>query len=198
VTKLVRDEGGYSLIELLTVMAILTVILGGISTLFVQGSNAEAEMNVRFQAQTQARLALDKMRRELHSACSVSAGWTASSATFNMVNSAANPQACDGNVKITWCAQGSGSRWGLYRVSGASCTGGIKFADYLVNSTTPNTAPAIFSDYRSPTATGVTGNPNAHNLGSIVVALPVNVKPTRALDLYLLQGAIVLRNSGRL
>ena len=94
-TKLVRDEGGYSLIELLTVMAILTVILGGISTLFVQGSNAEAEMNVRFQAQTQARLALDKMRRELHSACSVSAGWTASSATFNMrAPSRSSPNAC--------------------------------------------------------------------------------------------------------
>lgn len=197
--RLVRDESGYSIIELLTVMAILSIVLGGISTLFVQGSNAEAEMNLRFQAQTQARLALDKMRRELHSACSVSAGWTSSSATFNMVNTAANPPGCDGTIKITWCAQGSGNRWGLYRISGATCTGGVKFADYLVNPTTPNTAPAIFSDYRPPTATAnPPSNPNGHNLGSIVVALPVNAKPSRALDQYLLQGAIVLRNSGRL
>lgn len=195
-----RDEGGYSMIELLTVMVILSVILGAICTLFVQGSNAEAEMNLRFQAQTQSRLAIDRMRRELHSACSVSAGWTSSSATFNMVNAAASPTpACDGTVKITWCAQGSGNRWGLYKVSGASCTGGIKYADYLVNATTPNTAPSIFSDYRPPTASASPPtNPNAHNLGSIVVALPVNVKPSRALDLYQLQGAIVLRNSGRL
>jgi prepilin-type N-terminal cleavage/methylation domain-containing protein len=197
--RLGREEGGYSIIELLTAMAILSVVLGGISTLFVQGSNAEAEMNLRFQAQTQARLAIDKMRRELHSACSVSAGWTASSATFNMVNNAANPPACDGTIRVTWCAQGSANRWGLYKISGATCTGGTKFADYLVNATTPNTAPAIFSDYRPPTATAnPPSNPNGHNLGSIAVALPVNVKPARPLDMYQLQGAIVLRNSGRL
>ena len=63
-----RGESGYSLVELLTVMAILGVVLGGLTALFVGGSNAQLDMNRRFEAQQAARLALDKMRREVHCA----------------------------------------------------------------------------------------------------------------------------------
>jgi len=44
-------ERGYSLVELLTVMAIMGVVMTGVTALLVQGSNAEVDMNGRFQAQ---------------------------------------------------------------------------------------------------------------------------------------------------
>ena len=71
-TGRLSDDGGYSLIELLVVMALLSVVVGGIVTLFASGLNSEADQNRRFQAQQDGRLALDKLRREVHSACTIS------------------------------------------------------------------------------------------------------------------------------
>ena len=50
-----RDEGGYSLVEMLTVLSIMSVVLTGLVALFVQGSNAQLDTNRRFQAQQDAR-----------------------------------------------------------------------------------------------------------------------------------------------
>ena len=50
-----RDEGGYSLVEMLTVLSIMSVVLTGLIALFVQGSNAQLDTNRRFQAQQDAR-----------------------------------------------------------------------------------------------------------------------------------------------
>jgi len=61
-----RDERAYTLVELITVMLIMSIVMTGISTVFVQGSNAELDMNQRFQAQTNARLALDTLRKDAH------------------------------------------------------------------------------------------------------------------------------------
>ena len=55
-------EQGYSLVEMLTVLVIMGVVMTGLTTVFVQASNSESDMNNRFQAQLTARLALDKMR----------------------------------------------------------------------------------------------------------------------------------------
>ena len=49
-------------------MIIMSVVLTGLTTLFVQGSNAELDMNRRFEAQQDSRVALDKIRREIHCA----------------------------------------------------------------------------------------------------------------------------------
>ena len=65
-----REERGYSLIEMVTVLAILSVILTSLTTLFVQGTHAEMDMRERFEAQQDARIALDKLRREIHCAAS--------------------------------------------------------------------------------------------------------------------------------
>ena len=62
------DERGYTLVEMLVVMAILGVVIAGLTTVFVSGSRAELDMNRRFQAQQQARLALDRIRADLHCA----------------------------------------------------------------------------------------------------------------------------------
>jgi prepilin-type N-terminal cleavage/methylation domain-containing protein len=136
VTGRLEDEGGYSLIELLVVVTILTVVLGGIVTLFVQGLNAESDQNRRFQAQQDTRLALDKMRREIHAACTISAP-----ATYNTpVSSVTLYMGADGCLSgantVTWCTTGSAGRYGLYKVGGTSCTNPVnKIADYLTSGT---------------------------------------------------------------
>ena len=70
-----RDEG-YTTIELLIVMSILGIVLGGIVTLFTAGINADASQNLRFQSQQEAQLALTKLRKDVHSACTIAAPGT--------------------------------------------------------------------------------------------------------------------------
>ena len=72
VLRVLRRERGYTLVEMLTVMTILGVVMGALGTLFVSATNSEADMNNRFRAQQTARLALDKMRREVHCASAAS------------------------------------------------------------------------------------------------------------------------------
>src|SRR5882762_5756462 len=66
-----RGQAGYSMLELLMVTVILGTVIGALTTLFVQASNAEFDMNRRFQAQQAARVAIDKMRREIHCASAI-------------------------------------------------------------------------------------------------------------------------------
>jgi len=57
-----------TLTELLTTMAILSTVLAGIGGLFVSVSGAQVDLNRRFQAQNEARVSLDRVRREGHCA----------------------------------------------------------------------------------------------------------------------------------
>lgn len=177
--RLLRDQRGYSLMELLVSMSILGAVMASVSTLLVSATNSEVDMNRRFQAQTQARLGLDLMRREVHCAMSVSPSGASASVTLTI------PATCPtsgGNTSITWCTVANGTnRWGLWRYPGASCSGtGKRYADYL-------TASSIF------TYTGQT----VDKLAFLNVRLPVNIKPTESRFLYNLQDDIVLRNSTR-
>ncbi|MGB2953912.1 MAG: type II secretion system protein [Gaiellaceae bacterium] len=171
-----RDSSGYSLVEMLTVLVILSVVMTGLTVLLVQGSNAETGMQHRFQAQLNARLALDKLRREIHCASTATPTGASSSLTITL------PNYCKtGSGSVTWCTRSNGTnRYGLYRVVGATCTGGVKWADYLTNG-------SIFTFTAQTTST----------LAVLHVDLPVNVNPRKSVDSYELADDIVLRNSSR-
>jgi prepilin-type N-terminal cleavage/methylation domain-containing protein len=172
----VRDERGYTLIEMLTVLVIFGTVMSALMVLFVQGTGAEVDLNNRFQAQQAARLALDKIRREAHCATAVTVS-SASSVTLNL------PSYCPtGNGSVTWCTVSLGtSRYGLYRKAGATCDStGVRWADYL---TTAN----VFS-YAAQSST---------SLAKLSVDFPIDVKPKRTVDTYELKDDIVLRNSTR-
>jgi type II secretory pathway pseudopilin PulG len=174
-----RDESAYSLVELLVSMSILGAVMTSVSVLLVSATDSEVDMNKRFQAQTQARLGLDLMRREVHCAMSVSPTGAASSVTL------AIPSSCPtsgGNTSITWCTVANGTnRWGLWRYPGSSCGGtGKRYADHL-------TASSIF----------VFTPQNTSSLAKLNVRLPVNVRPSESSFLYNLEDDIVLRNSTR-
>ncbi len=177
--RLRRDERGYSLVELIVSMSILGAVMTSVSTMLVSATNSEVDMNRRFQAQTEARLGLDMMRREVHCAISVSPTGASASVTLSI------PATCPtsgGNTSITWCTVANGAnRWGLWRYPGSSCSGsGKRWADYI-------TASSIF----------VYTPQNTSSLAKLNVRLPVNIKPSDTRFLYSLEDDIVLRNSTR-
>jgi prepilin-type N-terminal cleavage/methylation domain-containing protein len=73
-------EQGFTLIEMLVVLAILGVVIGGLTQLLVSATKSETDQANRSNAQTEARLALDELRREIHCASSLTAN-SASSVT---------------------------------------------------------------------------------------------------------------------
>ena len=179
-------EHGYSLIEMLVVLIIMGVVMTSLTTVFVQASNSETDMNNRFQAQLTAKLALDKVRREVHCATVVTPTGLSSSVTITL------PSYCKtGSGSITWCTRSNGTnRYALYRVVGATCTGGVKWADYLVptpTATVSGGALQIFNYTAQSTS----------SLAKLRVDFPVNVKPSKTVELYELIDDIVLRNSSR-
>lgn len=181
-----RGERGYTLVEMLTVLVIMSIVMASLTTVFVQASNSESDMNNRFQAQQTARLALDKMRREIHCASVATPAGASSSVTITL------PTYCKtGSGSVTWCTRANGTnRYALYRVAGSTCSGGVLWADYLVptaSATVCGGALCIF-------------NYTAQSLSSLAklgVDFPVNVKPSKTVELYELRDDIVLRNSTR-
>jgi type II secretory pathway pseudopilin PulG len=182
----VRDEGGYSLIEMVVVCMIMGTVLAGIGQLFTSGMHSQQDLTARFQAQVQLNTALGKLRREVHGACSIRAGYTTSAIVLNMPGSLVQPPntPCDTPTAITWCTIGSGTRFKLYRVAGTTCTatGAKVYADFL-------TSGAVFTSY---TAEDVVNE----QLAKLHVHFPVNVKgKTGKVDSYTIDDDIILRNS---
>jgi type II secretory pathway pseudopilin PulG len=172
-----RGEAGDSLVEMLTVMVIMSVVFAGITDIFVAGSKAQAEQDRRFQAQLNTRLALDKIRRDIHCASDVSP-YATSSITLKL------PSGCGGDV--SWCTvavSGYTNRYRLYRQVGSSCgASGQRISDYL---TSANAFPTF-----------------AHTVGcrclaSLAVDFVVSVKGS-TIGAYELGDTVFLRNSTRL
>jgi prepilin-type N-terminal cleavage/methylation domain-containing protein len=179
------DEQGFSLIEMLTVMIIMSVVLTGLTTLFVQGSNAELDMNRRFEAQQDSRVALDKIRREIHcaqGAATTPASGEAPSITLDL------PGQCPTAVgaaqtSVTWCSVlVSTGRYKLYRKVGVTCNAtGVRWADHLTQ--------ANLFQYQAA---------SSDSLAKVRVSFPVDVKSGDATPAYRLCDQIVLRNTLRL
>jgi len=194
-------EEGYTLVELLTVLVILSVVVGGIVTLFSTGINASADQTRRFQAQQNARLALDKMRREIHAACTVS-----NPSTYNTPESSAtlyfSTDSCaSGSHTVTWCTVGSGQRYGLYRIVATSCAGATaKFADYLTSANIftylpPNSHATTLGGGTG--ASAITTQDGGSALPRLHVDLTVNLKASRPTDAYRVVDDIAFRNGPR-
>lgn len=182
-------QGGYTLVEMLTVLLILGVVMGGLTTVLASATNADADMNNRFQAQQATRLAMDKLRREIHCSSSATPAATAtSSITLTL------PTYCktySGNVSVTWCTRSvSTNRYALYRVNGSTCTGGIKWADFLTPTSTATVCSGALCVFNYAAQ-------SASSLAKLHVDFPVNPKPTRTVDTYELVDDLVLRNSTR-
>jgi hypothetical protein len=162
----------------------MLVVLGGLTTVFVSGTHAEMDVNLRFQAQQNARLALSRIRSDAHLAGCTGTGTNATSISF--YSAAAAPGSCTGTATVTWCTAGSAqlaNRWTLYRQAGGSCSSstGTFVADYL-------TTNGLFTTNVPTTGSG--------QRTSVTVSFPVSTNRTSAnLDRYTLSDTLVLRNS---
>jgi prepilin-type N-terminal cleavage/methylation domain-containing protein len=171
--RLVASERGYTLIELLQVTVILGTVMGAITVLFVNATTAEADMNRRFQAQQNARVAVDRMRREIHCASAITPTGATSSITVTLPSQC--PSAGGTQISVTYSTASAGTnRYTVQR-------NGVAIADYI-------TAPNAFN-YTAPTQ---------QKVGILRVDLPVNVKPAETHKTWRLATDIVLRNTSRL
>jgi prepilin-type N-terminal cleavage/methylation domain-containing protein len=170
-----REEGGYSLVELLTVMAILSVVLTGLTTLFVSGSNAQLDQNRRFEAQQAARVAMDTLKRDAHCSTAALPGTTSSTVIL------ANP--CVNGGYVSWCT--------------ATVTGTTWYALYRSASTTCNSSGASYGTYFTTGSVFTYTQQSTQSLANLHVDLPVNLRSSAASQTYRLVDDIALRNSGR-
>jgi len=173
-----RDERGFTLVEMLVVLGMLSIVIGALTSILIAAMNAEREMNRRFTSQINARLALDQLRREVHCASSVTPAGASSSVTIVLGNRC--PSAGAGTT-VSWCTVGTGTRFALYRVPSATCDASGKMAaDFLTSGTVFEFTPE-----------------SAESLAVLSVTLPVNARPESGLSDYELEDGIVLRNSTR-
>jgi type II secretory pathway pseudopilin PulG len=189
-----RGQGAFLLPEMLTVLVILTIILSGLTALFVSATKSEVDLRRRFEAQQEARIAMDALRREVHCASAITQ--TGASHTVSLTLASGCPS---GSGTITWCTLSAGTnRYQLYRKAGGTCDAtGKLYADYLIpdsagaNPTTECSTPTspaklcIF-EYVAPTTT---------TRAKLNVELPVDSDPSDSRGIYKLIDALVLRNS---
>ena len=178
--RLRREESGFTLIEVITVLGMLVIVMTCLSYAMIAAHKAEEDMNRRFGSQINARIALDQLRREVHCATAVTPVPIGTTSNITIVLGTRCPTA-PGGLIVTWCTVGSGTRYALYRKTGVTCNAtGRKVVDYL-------TTGAVFAyTLQLPTS-----------LAFVSVSLPVNTNPATGRPDYKLADDIVLRNSVR-
>ena len=188
-----------TLIELLITMSILGLVMTAILVMFTTGLNAQTDMNTRFQAQQDARLALSALRNEIGSACTVTVGAvtgeTAGSALTLVLpnpspNPAVNTSACaTGTTTVIWCAASASlaAPFALYRSTGATCSSssGAPRARSLKCAGTAAGCTPVFAKVTNATA-----------LPAVTVTFPVDANLAKTTGLYTLSDTITARNAG--
>jgi prepilin-type N-terminal cleavage/methylation domain-containing protein len=167
-----RQQGGYTVMEMLIVTMILGIILTSLTTLFLRATKAETDMNKRFRAQEDARVSVDRMRREIHCASAITPTGTSNSITVTLP--AQCPTAGGVLANITYDVVGSGQRYQLRRNS-------VNLADYVTEQNAFNYSAAVAGT----------------SLGKLRVTLPINITPTGTNKEWRLVSDIVLRNTTR-
>jgi prepilin-type N-terminal cleavage/methylation domain-containing protein len=189
--KLVRrlrgGEHGYSLIELLVTMVILVIVIGSLTTVFVSGSSAEADLNRRFQAQQNARLGLDRIRGDIH--CATAAQAQTINTYPGLKLAVANCYAA--TPTVSWCAVMATStppRYMLYRSTATGTT----------TCTSTDTGKVLISDYLTTSSAFTTATIPQYTLQRVGIDLKVSVNPTTSTkDVYELTDSLVTRNATR-
>jgi len=208
-----RDEGGHTLFELLTVVTIMGLVLTGLTTSFAAGLSAEAGTVRRAQAQQNARLALDRMRIDIHCASGAPAPQENPYGGFTLTLTE-SPSVCPAvtttSSGVQWCTipySGSTTQWQLFRYLGTQLSdcGGGGVSTLLVDYITAPTSGWPTNSGASPTPSDWDGNlwPTsatcaAGSLPVVALSMTVNVDPvTHPERAYNLSDSIALRNALR-
>ena len=194
--RLLVAQEGFSLVEALVVMVVLLAVLAPLTQSFVSANVAQVDQTRRFDAQENARQALDRMRKDIHCAHgatdptpNLDAGNNVVGYTLVLTETAVPgaPPECPGLVEtnasaVQWCTiKLADDRYQLYRENdpSTSCDGQAStfMVDYLTRS----------DIWASPTC--VTGQ-----FATVEVTMPVDVDPSKRPGAYQLGDQIALRN----
>ena len=170
----VAGQAGYTMMELLIVMVILGTVLGAVTALFVQATNAEFDMNRRFQAQQAARVAIDRMRREIHCASAITPTGVSNSISVTLPSQCPTAGGVQTTITYDMNQVVAGQRYTLRRNT-------VVLADF-------STLQNAFN-YAAPVS-GV-------SLGKLTVTLPINTTPSNTGKQWKLVADMVLRNTTR-
>ncbi len=179
-------EEGYTLIEMVVVMAILGTVLAGLTTVFVSGSAAELDLNRRYQAQQQARLALNQIRSDVHCASGAQAQTIGAYPGLKL-----SVTSCYASTPtISWCVVPVTTTPARYAVYRSTATTNI--------CTTSDATRTFITDYLTTNA-GVftTGSISQYALQTVAVDFKISVNPTTSKDVYELTDSVVARNGAR-
>ena len=123
--RLLHDESGFTLVELVVASAIMLVLVAGLSNLFVSGLRASSNTNQTLSAQSSVMVALNRL--EFEARCASSAALLSSGAGVTLTL----PGQCShASGTFTWCVSGGK----LTRYSGSSCSGtGETFASSVTS-----------------------------------------------------------------
>lgn len=164
------EEHGYTLTELLTAMSLLLIVLTAVITVFAAGLKAQVYASERVAAQQEARLAVDKLRREVHcaSAAAPAAPTLGNTITLTLPANCPAPE-----TSVTWTAVSvGGGAWELRRE-------GLTIARDVVD------GGQMFR-YTAPTGS---------SYGALEVDLKINPRVGQSNTEWHLQDEIVLRNA---
>jgi prepilin-type N-terminal cleavage/methylation domain-containing protein len=185
-------EDGFTLIEMLVVMIVLLAVLAPLTQSFVSADVAQIDQTRRFDAQENARQALDRMRKDIHCAHGVtdpytndSGGQTIVMTETNVTGTAECPGLVETNASaVQWCTipvAGATDRYRLYRENDPDTTCDGNSSTFMVDYLTQTDI------WASPTC--ITGQ-----YPTVEVTMPVDVDPSKKPGAYTLGDQIALRN----
>ena len=186
--RLTREEG-QTVIELITTMAMLSFVMAGVAILFTSGLHAQTDMDQRFQAQQNARLALTSMRSDIRNSCVAPQVYATPASSTVLASGVYGAKvvlasACNAGVatsNITWCVDSStgAAPFGLYRQTGTACAynNGVKRADQLKTS----------ADFALSTTSG--------QRPQLALSFPVDANLSTTNGVYTLSDTVMARNS---
>jgi prepilin-type N-terminal cleavage/methylation domain-containing protein len=169
-----RDEQGFTLVELIVTMIVMSFVMAGLVNVLVSGSRAESDATARMTGQQNVRDSTDRL--DFEARCASSASLISSGAGVALTL----PASCShATGTVSWCVE-SGA---LMRFTSAGCpTSGGQVFVRDVTTATP------FSVVTGPTGSG--------QLPQLAITLTVNTTG-RASDAFTLTDAIALRNGTR-
>ena len=135
-----RNESGFTLPELMVVMVITLILLGGLATIFGIGLNTTKTSDSILASQSGVVVALDRLDYEAR--CASKATLVSGGAGVTLTLPSQCPHATG---TVTWCVAGGS----LIRYSGSACSGSGTTLTTNVTSTTPFSCVAPVGDYPS-------------------------------------------------
>ncbi len=153
--RVLREESGFTLVELIIVTALTIVVVGALSNLLASGLRAGSNASWQLTSQSGVRLAFDRLEYEAR--CASTATRAAGGADVTLVL----PSSCaHGTGTYTWCV----SSGALIRYSASSCSGTSQTFIKNVTSATPFSCVAPVNQYpRLQVALTVNGTSSSAN-----------------------------------